>query len=170
MRKIIIIGTLHAGLTPNRELEKIFIKYKPTQILVEIAASDLENQQINQYPPEMIFTYQWAIKNNVKVNGFDSKINTLRKGVTEKDDQKLLTEQKKIISKYSWQEFNQIEKEKLIDIGNITDPEKESERENEMLNNINQAIIKEGVILIITGCGHLNFFEQNMPNAILPFR
>lgn len=44
MLKIIIIGTLHAGLTPVKELEGEFIEYKPDQILVEIAANDIKNK------------------------------------------------------------------------------------------------------------------------------
>ena len=125
MQNIIIIGTLHAGLTPNKELKKIFSEYKPTQILVEINQDDLDKNDISKYPPEMIFTYRWAIKNNIKVNGFDSKINVFREGVTGNDNQKLIEEQEKLIKNYSWRDFNKIEKEKLLDIGDITDPAKE---------------------------------------------
>ena len=115
-------------------------------------------------------TYRNKIKNNVKVNGFDSKINIFREGVTDNDNQKLIEEQEKLIKNYSWRDFNKIEKEKLLDIGDITDPAKEKEREDEMLNNINEAIDDNGTILVITGCGHLNSFEKNIKNAIFPFR
>lgn len=170
MQNIIVIGTLHAGLTPNEELEKIFTEYKPTQILVEISQDDINSDNLNKYPPEMIFTYEWAITNNVKVNGFDSKINVFKEGLTENDNLDLIEEQKKLIKKYSWKDFNKSENKKLLDIDNITDPVKEKKREQEILKNINKAIDENGSILIITGCGHLDFLEQNLKNAIFPFR
>ncbi len=118
----------------------------------------------------MVFTYQWAIRNKVKVNGFDSKINIFKQGITEKDNQMLIEKQKKLIQSFSWKDFNKKDKIKLLDIGNITDPEKEKQRQQEMLNNINNALDKQGTVLIITGCGNLNFFEKNIKNAIFPFR
>jgi pheromone shutdown protein TraB len=169
MQNIIIIGTLHAGSTPNEDLEKIFRKYKPTQILVEISQNDINNN-ISEYPPEMIFTYKWAIENNIKVNGFDSKINVFKEGVTENDNLELIKEQEKLIKNYSWKDFNKSENEKLLDIDEITDHVKEKKREQKMLKNINATIDDDGVILIITGCGHLDFLEQNIKKAIFPFR
>jgi len=94
MTNIIIISTLHAGITPNNELEEIFKKYKPDQILVEISQEDIEKNNLNSYPPEMIFTYQWAKSNGIKVAGFDSKINVFKDGVTSADNQELIQKQK----------------------------------------------------------------------------
>ncbi len=170
MLKIIIIGTLHVGLTPNKDLEEIFLNYKPTQILSEINQGDINNNNISEYPPEMIFAYKWATENKIKVNGFDSKIDVFKKGVTDRDNQNLIAKQKEIISNYSWRDFNQVEKEKLLNVGDITDQQKERDREIEMLNNINKVMVEQGVVLIITGCAHLNFFEENIKNAIFPFR
>ena len=169
MLKIIVIGTLHAGSTPNEELKQIFDDYGPTQILVEISQGDIDKNNISEYPPEMIFAYEWAIQNNIKINGFDSKIDIFKKGVTSKDNQKLIKEQEKLIKNYSWRDFNKIEKEKLL-IDNITDPVKEKKREEEMFKNIKEVIDNHGTILIIMGCGHLNYFEKNLKNAIFPFR
>ena len=170
MQNIIIIGTLHAGLTPNEDLEKIFSEYKPTQILVEINQKDISGGDVKHYPPEMVFAYGWAAGNNVKINGFDSKINIFKKGITENDNSDLIEKQKKLIKNYSWKDFNKSGIEKLLDIDDITDSVKEKRREREMLKNINELIDDEGIVLIITGCGHLDFLERNIKNAIFPFR
>ncbi|MDO8513036.1 MAG: hypothetical protein Q7S37_00845 [bacterium] len=171
MTKIIIVGTLHAGITPNSELEEVIESYKPDQILVEIKNEDIIKDNVDSYPPEMIFAYQWAKKNGIKVAGFDSDIDVFKEGITDADNQRLIEQQKKLI-KTSWKEFNKKENEKLLDIEgiDIVDHQKERERELDMLRNINKIIINSGVVLIITGCGHLNFFEDNIDRAIFPFR
>lgn len=50
MRKVIIIGTLHLGSTPHKELEKILKRIRPNRLLVEIAQEDIENNAIENYP------------------------------------------------------------------------------------------------------------------------
>jgi pheromone shutdown protein TraB len=173
MLKVIIIGTLHVGLTPNKELETEFIKYNPNQILVEIAEGDIKKKSISKYPPEMIFTYNWARKNKIKVNGFDSKINIFKKGVKKADNLELIKKQKTIIKNYSWKAFNKEENDRLLnidDLSKIIDLEKEKIRNLQMLCNIRKFIISNGVVMIITGTGHLNFFEKHFKKAIFPFR
>ena len=78
MGRIIIIGTLHAGMTSEKELKVILEKYNPYQILVEISQKDINNGAIDSYPSEMIFAYRWAKNRGKKINGFDAKINTLK--------------------------------------------------------------------------------------------
>jgi pheromone shutdown protein TraB len=173
MLKVIIIGTLHAGLTPSKELETEFTKYNPNQILVEIAESDIKNKNISKYPPEMIFTYNWARKNKIKVKGFDSRISIFKKGIKKADNLELIKKQKKIIKNYSWKAFNKKENDKLLnidDLSKIIDLEKEKIRRSKMLSNIKKFMITEGVVMIITGSGHLNFFEKYFKKAIFPFR
>lgn len=171
MKKIIIIGTLHAGITPNEELGLVFEKYKPDQILVEMLNDDIANNNIDDYPPEMVFALSWAKMNDIDVAGFDSDIDVFQDGVADTDNQKLIDQQKKLITK-SWTEYNRAENLKLLDIENmnIVDDNKEQEREAEMLNNINAVIADNGTILIVTGCGHLDFFEKNIDKALFPFR
>ena len=53
---------------------------------------------------------------------------------------------------------------------NLVDSKKEEKREFEMLKNIKNSMIDNGKILIITGCGHLDFFEKHIINAVFPFR
>lgn len=172
-RKIIIIGTLHAGITPNDELKEVIENFKPDQILVEISNEDIDKNDLSSYPPEMIFACTWAKNNNVKVAGFDSKMNVLKEGVMLNDNQDVIEKQKNLIKNLSWKDFNKIENEKLLDgdgIEEIVDSEKDKARELEMLNNIDSFIIKNGTVLIITGIAHLNFFERNINKAIFPFR
>lgn len=173
MEKVIIIGTLHAGSTPNKELKKVLERYKPDKILVEIAQIDIKNKKIKTYPTEMQFTYNWAKKVKIKVNGFDSKINVFAKGKTEKDNQKAIREQEKILRKFTWKDMNKEKNLKLIDTPSavaLVDKKKAKKRETEMLNNIKKEILPEGKTVIVTGAGHLSFFEKRIKNAIFPFR
>ena len=52
--------------------------------------------------------------------------------------------------------------EKFVDINKL------NKRQSEMLDNINKSMIGEGNILIITGCGHLEFFRKNLKSALFP--
>lgn len=172
-KKIIIIGTLHAGLTPNNELEEVIKGYNPDQLFVEIANDDILKNDLISYPPEMIFAFEWAKSNNIKVMGFDSKINVFRDGVTPEGNQDLIEKQKKLINEISWKDFNKTENEKLLDVDGMDElinPDKERMREEEMIKNIEASTIKNGTILVITGIAHLNFFETNIKDAIFPFR
>jgi hypothetical protein len=173
MGKIIIVGTLHAGLTLENELEEVLERYNPDQLLVEIAQVDIENGKLDSYPPEMVFAYNWAKKNKAKVNGFDSKIDVFRKGITEENNQKVIKEQKKLMKNLTWRDMNKSENLKKLDTASaieLIDPEKEEKREFEMLRNIQNLMLGMGTILIVTGCGHLDFFEKHIKNAIFPFR
>ena len=83
LRKIIVIGTLHAGITPNNELKDVIESFEPDQLLVEIVNDDIVKNDLSSYPPEMIFAFEWAKSNKVKVAGFDSKIDVFREGVKQ---------------------------------------------------------------------------------------
>ncbi len=172
-RRIIIIGTLHAGITPNNELQGLIENFEPNQLLVEIANDDIVQNNISSYPPEMVFALEWAKSNKIQVVGFDSKINVFREGVVPEDNQIMIEKQKELIKKLSWKDFNKSENEKLLDIDGsdeLIDQEKERLRENEMLKNIEMNIIQNGTVIIITGIAHLNFFKQNIKDAIFPLR
>ena len=172
MRKLIVIGTLHAGLTPEEELIEAIKKCSPNQLLIEIAEKDIKKNKIEAYPSEMIAAYKWAIKNKIRVDGFDSKINTLKEGMTEKDNQAAIKEQKKIMKEFTWKDMNKPENNKKLKIDaakRLIDYKKEEKRDIEMLQNINNQMITDGVIVIVTGCRHLDFFEKNL-KAFFPYR
>lgn len=174
-RKIIVIGTLHAGITPNDELKEVIESFEPDQLLVEIANDDIVKNDVNAYPPEMICALEWAKSNAVKVAGFDSKTSIFLEGTLPDDNQAMLEKQKEVIKNVSlsWKDFNASGNEKLLDVvgsDELIDQNKEKAREYEMLKNIESNIIERGTIVIVTGVGHLDFFERNIKDAIFPFR
>lgn len=170
MRNIIIIGTLHEGLTPESELFEELEKNNPSQVLVEITDEDVKSENFSSYPPEMQSTYSWAKKHKVKIRGFDSKIDILKSSVTKEKEAAAVERFKKKISGLTWKDLNKEWQNKDEDIDEIIDKKKDLQREQEMLSNIRKLIAKNGTILIITGCGHLNFFEKNLSSAKFPLR
>ena len=88
MRRIIIIGTIHT-LTPETELIPILENLKPDILFIEISEEDIISNNFKDYPEEMIYSFNWAKKNNIKVIGFDSKINVFAENKTEKDNEEI---------------------------------------------------------------------------------
>lgn len=173
MRKIIIIGTLHVGLTPKNELQELLDRFKPDQLLVELSNDDIINDKIGLYSDEMLFAYDWAKDNDVLVNGFDANISVLSAAKNEEDNNEVIEEQKKIIEKYSWKDFNKTSYLKLLNTekeARLIDRKKWDLREEKMLENILENIIPEGMVLIVTGSGHIPFFEKNIKDAIFPLK
>jgi len=178
MRKIIFIGTLHGGITSKHELKELLERYSPNQVLVEVTEEDLDMNKLESYPEEMQFAVGWARDNRIKVNGFDSSIEVTKGGFTDEDNKKLMKNQIELLSEKNrdWKDLNKPENLEMLDndartsLEPFVDFEKELEREHEMLFNINKKAIKEGVIVVITGAGHLNFFEKNFSDAEFPLR
>ncbi len=168
---LFFVGTLHAGLTPNKELEAIIKEINPDRILVEILQEDIEKVQVGSYPPEMVFAYKFARNNKIRVLGFDSKVDIFQDSVTKADDQELLLQQKRIIGNKSWKLFNKSENAKLLtEVDQISDMNRWRKREKEMARNIRKVVFENKKVLVITGCGHLDYFEQEFPNAVFPLR
>ena len=142
MRTIIIVGTLHEGLTPTDELQEILEDIDPDQLLVEIAKEDLQNEILGKYPEEMVYAYKWAKKNNVQVNGFDSSINILKRGTTKEDEERVVKGVKKLLKGYTWKDMNKGECQKMIGqlIVGLIDPLKRKKRQQEMLQNIKKSM------------------------------
>ena len=175
MRKIYVIGTIH-GITPNNELKSILKKINPNQILIEIVERDLKNKSFKGYPNEMVYTYEWGIKNQKIINGFDFKIRTVKKPVLKNKKllKKLDEKAIKIISKHNWKEWNKSkydeDKEFYKLQKRIIDFKNQKIRENKMLSNIKKIMVKNKKILVLTGVSHLRFFEKKLKGAIFPFR
>ncbi len=175
MRKIIIIGTIHHGWTPNEELKDVLEKYVPNQLFIEIAEEDIVKNNLKEYPPEMIFALNWAKENKVRADCFDVAGFTLKKGTTKKEIKNLIEEFSGLVkkTKLTWTDMNKEKNLKLLDAPNYLnaiDWKKEKAREREMLNNIKRVILKSGTIVIVTGAGHLKFFEEHFKRAEFPFR
>jgi len=170
MPEIIFIGTLHCGFTNEKELEKIILDINPDLLLVEICQEDIKRDKISQYPKEMIFALNLAKKNDISYEGFDSSISILKKGISSKDEKKVIDLQEKIIKQFSWKEFNKSNlNNKLSEISkDIIDMKKWNQREHKMKSNIKNIIPEKGAILILTGTGHIPFFKKEFPNAKFP--
>ncbi len=171
MTEVILIGTLHAGLTPNKELEEVILSLSPNKILVEICQDDIDKDNLKEYPEEMVFALNWSLKNKVEVKGFDVHID-IKIEDENCNNAELIEESKRKIKDYNWKEMNDRNKIRLLDfIDNHINLDKERERELGMLDNINKEIkIFNGIVLIITGVGHLDFFGKHMKGVKFLFR
>ncbi|MBI4019810.1 MAG: hypothetical protein HY367_00640 [Candidatus Aenigmarchaeota archaeon] len=173
MRKIYVIGTLH-NMMPRHKKELIGIleRMNPDQVLVEIAWSDLKAGKLAKYPKEMAVAYMWAVRKHKKAGGFDSKINIIKKSVTQRKAKEIEKKMFRRVRKLGWKELNKARHEHILDdlYDLLVDTRKHTMREREMLKNIRRLAGKEGRILIVTGAGHLPFFEKNLKGAVFPFR
>ncbi len=172
MRRIVVVGTLHAGATPNRELGEVLEQYAPDQVLVEIAQSDIGAGKLRSYPPEMRFAYRWAVRNRVNVHGFDHRINLLARGKTQKDNLRLIEKEKKLLGDFTWKDMNRERNLKKLDTDDwmkLVDWGKMRRRDREMARNVKRRMLRQGTVLIITGCGNLHVFEKHLKGAIFPF-
>ena len=173
MKKLFFIGTLHAGITPNKELAQILKTLKPDQLLVEIHQKDVVNNYLKNYPVEMVFALRWAKRNKIQVKGFAHHIDMLAKGKTQKDNLVVIQEQKKVIKKYFWHDFNKEKYTKLLNTKNfkpLIDQKAWKQCEEAMARNIKKYQSKKGVSVVLCGVGHLSFFEKKFKQAIFPLR
>ena len=154
------------GLTPKEELQKLLEQYHPDQLLIEIKEEDLKTKKIENYPSEMIFTYAFAKENNIEVKGFDAKV----EGILKKEEKELIKKEGEIIKNLSWKEMNKKENQnKLRKVSKeFMDTKKEEERQYKMLKNINKKMRKDKTIMILTGCGNLDFFKRHIKESLLP--
>lgn len=177
MREIFIIGTVHEGMTPHRELEQVLENLRPDQLLVELQAAksikEIKTSGMIPYPDELIFAYEWAKERNIPVNGFDVPVSILGDDLQDNEDIDFIERQKALFTKYSWKDLNKkdvLEGLSKIAPDEITDQAKYDEREVGMLNNITKLMVKDGRVIILTGADHLNFFGKHIPHAIFPLR
>lgn len=177
MRKVFIIGTLHLGFTPKDELREVLEELRLTQLFVELPPEDSEKREVaEKHSDEMAFAYRWAKENNVLVVSYDIGGGNLEKEGAEEDKEyiQLSKEELEEAKKISWRERNKKNaykgsawekiKEKFID------QKKWDAREKQMLENIRQNLADEGTVVILTGAGHLDFFEENLSEAEFLFR
>lgn len=178
MREIYVIGTLHAGYTPNDELRELLEDIEPNQVLVELPDEPIEELKDREvYPSEMIFAYNWGKEKGLQVGRFDveSDYSYFNEGRSP-DDQEYkdyLEYQESIIKEHSWKDFNKERYNKLLDHplrDVLFDKQQAEKREAEMLENIKKAMISNGKIVVTTGAGHLNYLQEHLPEAVFPLR
>ncbi len=175
MREILLLGTLHGGLTPKNELRSILESVVPDQLFVELTPNEITND--SPFRDEMIFAYQWGKERGITVDHFDRNTGELKEGITGREPEfiALSNELKSALEKYTWKELNKIEisqQPQILEIEELMrakfiDPKKEKEREDEMLKNIQDAMLPESKVLILTGTGHLEFFLKTLQGAQL---
>lgn len=176
MIELFFIGTLHLKFTPHQELREEIEKISPQIIGVEITQEDINNYSVKNYPDEMQYALQYAKNNSIDFFGFDSDINIFKeKDNVEKLEEDLINKQKEVISKYNWKQFNNKKYSNLLAFDvekELINDKKFLEREKEMAQNIENYISDTSNlrVLIITGCGHLDFFEQKFKQASFPLR
>ena len=122
----------------------------------------------------MIFVYNWAIKNNKKVDVFDTnKYKQIKEGITKKELNQAGKIFLKLFKGYGWKQMNRNLKEraeyKKIE-SKVLNYAEVNARRKVMLKNIRKLSIKNGTVLILTGASHLDFFQKNIKGAIFPFR
>jgi hypothetical protein len=174
MRRIYIVGTVHNMLPKyEAELKSILKNINPDQILVEIADKDIKQKKFDNYPKEMVYAYQWATKNNKQAVGFDSEIK-IEKRLSKKAKKEYEKKSFDLVAKFDWKELNKPEYDNYEEINDLLakliDNKKHKARQKEMLENIFKLINEDEVVLILTGVGHLKYFEENIKDAIFPFR
>jgi hypothetical protein len=168
MRKIYLIGTLHAGWTPARELTEVLGRLQPTQILVELKNSAVRRKTKPAGPPEMIAALKWARAHRIAVAGFDAKYGVLKKGATRRDHLDALRSQEYWIRRSSWKAFSQLSNLKKLETPEfeaLVDRERFRERQRRMLKNIRARMHSMGIVVIVTGCSHLPFLRRTIKGA-----
>jgi len=176
MRKIYIIGTIHKGYTSKEELGAVLKNLSPNQVLVELPDQPIEKtRKSTDVRDEMMFAYDWAKENNIRVDCFDNDVDILREGMTldHPKSKELMKYHTGILKHYSWKDLNKKEHAHTMDSpleAEIADPIKQKNRENQMLKNIRGLLIPDGNVVILTGTAHLPFFEHSIPEAIFPLR
>ncbi len=175
MQKIFIIGTIHSH-TPHGELKKILEDLNPNQLLIELPEDAIEKfNEKKDMRDEMMYAYQWAKEKRIPVYFFDEYQPLFNNGmsVNSPEYKTLINKSKPILEKYSWKDFNTSKISKKFDnllSRKLFDPKKAKIREKKMLTKIKEYMISDGNIVIITGTGHLDFFKDQLPDAILPLR
>lgn len=170
MRQVYIIGTIHNQVL-RKEINNILDKLNPNQILLEIVNSHLNSNKISKYPAEMRLAYEWAKKHNKNVKGFEVK--SSRKDNLTNQEIKIVKKVNEYVASKDWKYFNK--KRHMDQIEKLLRPlplltREDKSRQKRMLKNIRKHMIRNGRIVIITGIGHLNFFEKHIPEAKFPFR
>jgi pheromone shutdown protein TraB len=178
---IIIIGTLHADFVSKNEIEDILDTYKPRQVLVELTEKEVKDPASAFMPrKEMFYAIEWCRQHDVAWDFFDEDINVLADGVNGKEEgfEKISQKFGEELKQHTWKDLNQatfwtddsqlrkIEKE--LDV--YMSEERGSQREAEMIKNIQEKLIKAGTVVVFTGLGHLSLFEKEFPEAEFPFR
>lgn len=157
-----LIGTIH-GTTNTEELAAYIQKINPDILLVEIDQNEIDQgNDLTKYPPEMQWVVKYGKERQIKVIGFDADFMINHREFSE-EEQKKIEELSKPLLQQNWKWFNTLEGRKemrIIDEKFPATPE-DKLREQIMAENIKK--YKSGKTCIITGAGHIDYFQQQFP-------
>lgn len=176
MRHIFILGTIHDGHTPPTELITALEQLQPDQVMLEIPrGTDADAvRHTDDWRDEMRAAYRWAREQDIPTIFFDENMPLFRDGYSVEHPAyaEFIKKAEAEIAKHSWKELNKPEYDSLFgeEYFTIFDKEKDSAREHTLLANITEQLPEQGNVVIVTGTGHLAFFEKNLPDATFPLR
>lgn len=170
MSPLYIVGTTHKEHNKKGLLE-VFIELEPSQLLLELNEEDIQSCKVKSHPVEMSWAYRWGLENKKIVNGFDHEIPCRYKVPIEEIPSFFAP----IAEEYNSYDFRKMNKREYTNI--MQDIEEQIFVEEDLLNR------REGMVrnirslrdpsvagLVLTGVGHLWFFEKQLPEAIFPYR
>jgi len=172
MKQVIIIGTVHMGFTPVEELIVEVSTHRPDRVFVEV-------DEAGNGAKEMQGLYSWLVSGQVAYVCFDYLLTT-----NKYDNQPSQTainqftkDMRDKLGVYNWKELNKPEiwmncgAERLNQdfVDKYYDTEKERKREERLVSNIEEQLI-DGVNVVVTGAGHVDYFLENISNSSAPLR
>ena len=172
MRKVILIGTVHLGLTPIDELIDEVISHNPDRILIEIDQDGNGAQEMKQL-------LQWCKDNSAEYHCFDeaAPAEQSASGPTEKEIVDFTKAIQDKLQGVSWKDLNNPSVWKETGAEEINqaftdkfyDPEKIKDREKLLDKNISN-LLTEGTNVVVTGAGHMTRLLDSIPGSTAPLR
>lgn len=172
MKQVILIGTVHLGLTAIDELTEEVLSHKPDRVLIE-ADKDGNGAQ------EMQLLLSWCKNNNIEYRCFDESLPAEKEsGRPNPEELESFTKEiKDKLSSVSWKDLNnrsvwestgaetinQAFTEKFYDANKIKD-------RNKLIDQNIPPLLAEGINVIVTGAGHLSHLLESIPGSVAPLR
>lgn len=181
MKQIILIGTLHLGLTPKKDLIAEISKHKPDKLLIELTEEEVVAGANESNRDEMFVALNYAVANHISYELYDVDFSTLLSGITgsEPDFVELHEEIEKCIrgKGLDWKQTNQPGSIIDVEINKIDrkivdrffDKDKIKKRNQLLAKNIEGNLI-EGNNVVVTGSGHIDHLLRDLPGSIAPLR
>lgn len=172
MKEVILIGTIHLGLTPIEELVSEVVTYNPDRVLIEV---DKEGNGAE----EMKLLLDWCKENNVEYRCFDTAVPAEKSasrptqreiiGFAELIKKKLHgVSWKDLNNRLTWEstgaeDVNQAFTDKFYDLDKI-------ETRNKLIEQNIPPLLTEGTNVVVTGAGHLTHLLAAIPGSTAPLR
>lgn len=171
MRTLYVIGTVHGGIS-SKEISDMLGKYNPGQVLVEAREKDVRQGNLSEYPSEMRLAFAWAKNHDGDVHGFDDESFDESSITISEEEKQRIEKVNAYLTNKDWKELNKKGTSAKIRDLYGSDPltDEDRARQKKMLKNIKKHLLSEGTVVVFTGIGHVDFFEEYLPEARFPFR